>query len=158
MKQPAKQNAIVKQVLAEIDGMKYPDGKLPTEAELCQQFQASRQTVRKALAQLELQEIIVRRQGSGTYVNQRIRTQPKTGQIAVICTYISEYIFPSILRGIESVTTGQGYRLLINSTNNSVASERRGRDKNCPAKPEPGVLSPSGRAGYSRCFHQQLLS
>lgn len=124
MKQPAKQNAIVKQVLAEINGMKYPDGKLPTEAELCQQFQASRQTVRKALAQLELQEIIVRRQGSGTYVNQRIRTQPKTGQIAVICTYISEYIFPSILRGIEGVTTGQGYRLLINSTNNSVASER----------------------------------
>ena len=119
MKQPAKQNAIVKQVLAEINGMKYPDGKLPTEAELCQQFQASRQTVRKALAQLELQEIIVRRQGSGTYVNQRIRTQPKTGQIAVICTYISEYIFPSILRGIEGVITGQGYRLLINSTNNS---------------------------------------
>ena len=70
MKQPAKQNAIVKQVLAEINGMKYPDGKLPTEAELCQQFQASRQTVRKALAQLELQEIIVRRQGSGTYVKE----------------------------------------------------------------------------------------
>ena len=45
MKQPAKQNAIVKQVLAEINGMKYPDGKLPTEAELCQQFrQAAKQS------------------------------------------------------------------------------------------------------------------
>ncbi|MCI6850009.1 MAG: GntR family transcriptional regulator, partial [Clostridiales bacterium] len=57
-------------------------------------------------------------------MNKGTFSPPKTGQIAVICTYISEYIFPSILRGVENVTKEKDYQLLINSTNNSIASER----------------------------------
>lgn len=125
MKHSVKQNAIISYIQQEIEQGKYENGeRMPTEAEYAARFQVSRQTVRKALGALEAQGIIVRRQGSGSYVNAELRNRPKTGQIAVICTYISEYIFPSILRGIESVTTERGYQLLINSTNNSVASER----------------------------------
>ncbi len=57
-------------------------------------------------------------------MNHPSQRRRKTGQIAVICTYISEYIFPSILRGIEQVTKENDYQLLMNSTNNSIASER----------------------------------
>ncbi len=41
--------------------------KLPTEAELGRQFQASRQTVRQALSLLKAQGLIITRQGSGSY-------------------------------------------------------------------------------------------
>lgn len=124
MKQPIKQMAITAQLLADIRRGVFPDGKLPTEAELCARFQVSRQTVRKALHALEEQGTIQRVQGSGSFLNTQPERRERTGQIAVICTYISEYIFPSILRGIEGVITERGYRLLIHSTNNSVASER----------------------------------
>ena len=125
MKKPAKQNAIFTQIKEEIGQGKYANGdKLPTEAEYSALFHVSRQTVRKALDALEAEQLITRIQGSGSYVNKPAVSSPKTGQIAVICTYISEYIFPSILRGVENVTKEKDYQLLINSTNNSIASER----------------------------------
>lgn len=48
----------------------------------------------------------------------------RTCRIAVITTYISTYIFPSILRGIEDVATSNGYSILLKATNNSIAKER----------------------------------
>lgn len=125
MKKPIKQNVIIDKIKAEINSGKYENGdKMPTEAEYSALYHVSRQTVRKALNVLEAEQIITRIQGSGSYVNSRTVSPPKTGQIAVICTYISEYIFPSILRGVENVTKEKDYQLLINSTNNSIASER----------------------------------
>ena len=101
-----------------------PGTQLPTEHAIAAKYQVSRQTVRQALDLLRRDGYISSVQGSGSYVNKPAVSSPKTGQIAVICTYISEYIFPSILRGVENVTKEKDYQLLINSTNNSIASER----------------------------------
>ena len=102
-----------------------PGTQLPTEHAIAAKYQVSRQTVRQALDLLRRDGYISSVQGSGSYVNKPPVSSPKTRQIAVICTYISEYIFPSILRGVENVTKEKDYQLLINSTNNSIASERR---------------------------------
>jgi DNA-binding GntR family transcriptional regulator len=57
---------------AEIAAGAYEVGtKLPTEFELCRRFDVSRSTIRQALAQLELAEVVKRRQGSGTTVVAR---------------------------------------------------------------------------------------
>ena len=77
---------------------------LPTEQALCAQYQVSRQTVRQALSLLEAERLIDRRQGSGSHIRER--KEPAAGRrlsIAVVTTYISDYIFPSILREIEAV-------------------------------------------------------
>ena len=125
MKQPVKQTTVMAHILEDIQNGRYADGsRMPTEAEYSELFHVSRQTVRKALNALEEQRVIRRVQGSGSYVNLSPQRRRRTGQIAVICTYISEYIFPSILRGIEQVTKENDYQLLMNSTNNSIASER----------------------------------
>ncbi len=45
-------------------------GRLPSELEIAQEYGVSRGTIRDALAILEREGVIFRRQGSGTYVNQ----------------------------------------------------------------------------------------
>tara|TARA_B100000609_G_scaffold133139_1_gene106449 strand:- start:297 stop:1019 length:723 start_codon:yes stop_codon:yes gene_type:complete len=49
----------------------YPPGsKLPTERELCHKLEVSRITVRQALSLLETEQLINRKQGSGTFVRK----------------------------------------------------------------------------------------
>lgn len=50
-----------------------PGGRLPSESELASQLGVSRASVRSVLATLAAEGLIVRKQGSGTFVNERIR-------------------------------------------------------------------------------------
>ncbi len=47
----------------------YADGRIPAEADLATELGVSRATVRDALGRLELEGVVVRRQGAGTFVN-----------------------------------------------------------------------------------------
>ena len=79
---------------------------LPTEHLLCQRFQISRQTVRRALSVLEDEGLITRRQGSGSHLRERAEPGGLLNcTVAVVTTYINDYIFPGILRGMETVLT-----------------------------------------------------
>ncbi len=108
--------------------------QLPTEAQLCESFSASRQTIRQALQQLVDDGLIVRRQGSGSRVIGAASPTAKpllnyeSGRhhtIAVVSTYISDYIFPGILREIESVLADNNCSPLLFSTHNHVSTERK---------------------------------
>jgi len=48
-----------------------PESRIPPERELCDQYQVSRITVRKALDELEQGGYIYRKQGKGTFVKQK---------------------------------------------------------------------------------------
>ncbi len=62
---------IYESIRARIDsGELRPGAKLPTELQLMQHFAVSRTTVSRALRDLELQGLIRRRRGSGTYVRE----------------------------------------------------------------------------------------
>jgi GntR family transcriptional regulator len=54
-------------VMALSEGVIRPGSVLPSESELMKRFSISRNTVRRALAQLELEKRILRRRGSGSY-------------------------------------------------------------------------------------------
>ena len=49
-------------------GRKVSGEKLPSEQELSEQFQVSRQTVRRALEELVKENIVESRRGSGSYI------------------------------------------------------------------------------------------
>lgn len=49
-----------------------PGGRLPSESDLADELRVSRATIRSVLAQLAAEGFILRRQGDGTYVNERI--------------------------------------------------------------------------------------
>ena len=61
----------------------YADGdRIPPERQLAVAFGAARSTVRKALDQLETEGIVVRRVGSGTFVNYGGPLHSQTGEVA----------------------------------------------------------------------------
>lgn len=63
---------IKEQLLKQIQSGFYAVGeKLPTEANLCEMFSASRTTIRLALSELEVQGILERYQGKGTFVKRK---------------------------------------------------------------------------------------
>ena len=67
---PAKYVVIKQHICQKIESGKWPQHfKVPSENELTQQFDVSRMTARRALQELTEQGILVRAQGSGTFVN-----------------------------------------------------------------------------------------
>lgn len=111
---------------SEISAGAYPEMMLPTEQVLCQRFQVSRQTVRQALSVLVREGLIIRRQGSGSRICEAADpTHMPHRSIAVVTTYISDYIFPSILREVETVLSNHNSAPLLFATQNQVANERK---------------------------------
>jgi len=120
-----KKFEIVSQSLKEkiLSGVYTQGQTLPTEEELSSSFGVSRQTVRKALDILVNEDLIIKRQGSGSTVRQLMSAQ-KSNIIAVIPTYIDDYIFPSQLRAVELVLSANGYTPILAATGNKVYNER----------------------------------
>ena len=114
-------------------GIYTPNDKFLSESELCDKFRCSRQTVRRALEVLEQRGLITRIQGSGTYVSpaSNLHKEPrKAGKgtpmtIGLISTFMDNYIFPGIVRGIERVFSEEGLALQLASTSNLVAGEKK---------------------------------
>ncbi len=99
---------------------------LPTEQELCNKFEASRQTIRQALSILVSDGLIERKQGSGSHICDLSKVSQKSLRvIAVVTSYISDYIFPSILREIENVLSVNNCTPLLFATQNQVWNERK---------------------------------
>lgn len=113
--------------------------RIPSENELAESEGLSRQTVRQALTVLENEGRIARRRGSGSVVIESGKRRDKTGNVAVVTTYISEYIFPDILRGIEEVLSQNGYIPFLSATHNRVDNERDIL-KSLMAKPIDGII------------------
>lgn len=98
-----------------------PGNQLPSEHMLASQFKLSRHTVRQALGELENEGLIYREQGRGTFCSMRKNNGKTT--IAVVTTYISGYIFSSVIRGIEEVLSATGYTLILANTGNDKVKE-----------------------------------
>ncbi|SEB20947.1 MULTISPECIES: GntR family transcriptional regulator [unclassified Paenibacillus] len=125
-----KYQVIIDDIKSNILSGTYSVGEqIPTESALQDSYNVSRQTVRKAILELSNEGFLRSEKGSGTYVSNLYRsrtggnTMKKT--IGVITTYISDYIFPSIIRGIEGRLNEDNYSLLLASTNNDVEQEKK---------------------------------
>ncbi len=99
--------------------------KIPSENELASRFMFSRQTVRQAIGTLVAEGILVREHGRGTYVSLpgKKASAEKAMRIGVITTYLDDYVFPSIIHGIEEILTDNGYTLSLGITHNRPSDE-----------------------------------
>lgn len=105
--------------------------KFFSETELCNIHKVSRQTVRQALSYMERQGILIRRQGSGSFIQSpsAVSAEKNSNLVGIVSTYFSDYIFPSIVTGIERVLTDQNVSMQLMTTSNQVAEEARALEK-----------------------------
>lgn len=96
-----------------------PGDKLSSENELSAAYGVSRQTVRKALEILQGEGYIYAEHGRGTFCSELTRHRRQSKNIAVITTYLSDYIFPRVIQGIDQVLTDNGYSIILKNTRNS---------------------------------------
>lgn len=107
-------------------GQLHPHDPIKSEHELAALFNISRHTVRQAIGELVKEGWLYRIQGKGTFVKRSLGDREQGSKtVGIITTYISDYIFPSIIRGAESVLQQNGYRLMLFSTDNDKDLERQ---------------------------------
>ena len=120
----SKNELIIKDIKKAINAGKYEvDTKIPSENQLAAEYGVSRQTVRKAILSLERDGYLYAKHGSGTFVAKRKEKKGKSKNIAVVSTYMLDYIFPRVIQGINQVLSDNGYSILLKTTNNSRKGE-----------------------------------
>ena len=142
MPMPPKYQKIADELRIHIEAGKYRSSStLPTEFSIAQEYQVSRQTVRQALSMLAKDGLIEKRQGSGSHILSHEPPQPEVPHrtVAVITTYISDYIFPTVLREAEDVFSQHNCTPSLFATQNQVSNERKVL-KNLLQMPVDGIL------------------
>ena len=114
--------ALKEQILS---GTIKPGQKLPSENELTREYALSRHTVRKALALLENEGYITAQHGKGTFCSERVIQRHNSKNIAVTTTYLSDYIFPRLIQGMDRVLSENGYSIILKNTCNSRSKEEK---------------------------------
>jgi len=93
------------------------DQKIPTEDDLIEQFQISRNTVRQALAELVNEGIIYKIQGSGSFfAGTAQEEQNRSYLIGVIVPRLSFYIYPQLIQGVDDVAHRKRYNIVLGSS------------------------------------------
>jgi len=130
-----------------------PTRKLPTEAQLCQRFDCSRQTVRNALDLLCEKGLIVRRRGSGSYPAGSVSINSRV--IAVILADREEYTSPALLRALSAAAALEGCELQCLETRGDRAAEAEHLSALLRSRPLGIVLEPITDA--LGCFNAGLI-
>lgn len=108
-----------------LSGTIHPGDKLPSENELSRKYSLSRHTVRKALGLLEQDGYVEAFHGRGTFCSEKMGRIKKSKNIAVVTTYISDYIFPRLIQGMDNVLSENGYSIILKNTGNSRQKEAK---------------------------------
>lgn len=123
-----KYSLVKESILSKIlDGTYQPHQKISSESELMKEFDVSRHTVRLAIGDLVTEGWLYRKQGAGTFCAEWIKSSATKHNkiIAIVATYISDYIFPSIIRGAEKYLSENGYQVSLFSTDNNHLNEKK---------------------------------
>lgn len=139
-----------------ITGKRRAGEKLPSENELANAWKVSRHTVRKALAILENEGYVKPEHGRGTFVAVRTGTGKASKNIAVITTYLSDYIFPRVIQGIDHVLTDKGYSIILKNTGNSRYREAKCLEELLKKDIDGFIIEPSKSQIY--CSHTEYYN
>ncbi len=82
-----KTEFVLEDLISKIYQKKYSDSRLPSERELASQYRVSRYTIQKVTKQLIDMGLLIARQGSGIFVNEKMRGNPLVYNSATIVPY-----------------------------------------------------------------------
>ncbi|MDY0095470.1 MAG: GntR family transcriptional regulator [Candidatus Vecturithrix sp.] len=121
------------------------DQKIPSETELMAQFKVSRNTVRQALAELVNAGFIYKKHGSGSFFSGKTEKEESHSYlIGVITPFISSYIYPQIIQGIDDVAHERRYNIVLGSSKGELAKERNCLEQLLEKNIEGLLIEPAG--------------
>jgi len=126
-----------------------PGDQIPSENALAQMLSMSRNTVRKAISILVNEGYLYTEHGRGTYCRDRNINRKTSRNIGVITTYISEYIFPKVIQGIDSVLAQNKYSIILKNTGNDVEKEAAYIEELLDKDVEGLIIEPTKSALFS---------
>lgn len=136
-----------------ISGKIKPKDKISSENELSEQFHVSRHTVRKALSILENEGLLEAIHGLGTFCTEHLCNNFSSKNIAVVTTYISDYIFPRLIQGMDHILTENGYSIILKNTGNSQKNEAKALEDILTKNIDGLIIEPSKSEIYCRHMH-----
>ncbi|MET7542503.1 substrate-binding domain-containing protein [Streptomyces sp. NPDC005507] len=95
------------------DGTWPPGSKMPTEAAMAAEMGLSTTTVRRAYEELTGQGLVVRRQGSGTFVTDRVVLRGSRQWVVGVLVPDTALYYPRVLQGMEQVLSEAQARLVL---------------------------------------------
>jgi GntR family transcriptional regulator of arabinose operon len=100
---------------------------LPSEKELCAEFDVARGTIRQALQTLENEGYLLREQGRGTFVHMAEINYSalRSRRLAFVVPYVRDSSIPTILVGFQQVAEEAGFSVIFNHVNNDQAQQER---------------------------------
>ena len=116
---PAPKYLQLKEILKQyFENEHYKAGqKIPSENELIGRFDVSRNTVRQALSELVNEGFVYKKHGSGSFFSGKNQNQENTSfLIGVITPFISYYIYPPIIQGIDDIAHKHRYNIILGSS------------------------------------------
>ncbi|GAB2046142.1 arabinose utilization transcriptional regulator AraR [Agathobaculum sp. TL06] len=140
--------------------------KIPTEAELAEQFDLSRHTVRQAILSLEEAGYLHRIQGSGTYVTEQVKEilpAPAAPQsphlIGLVLSSCQSYIFPEIAQGASNYLASEGYLLNVMFSGNDFRNEQQVIENLLAARPAGILIEPvnPGILSYNDVLYDKMI-
>lgn len=126
VKNPTPKYLQLKEILKQyFENEQYNAGqKLPSENELISRFDVSRNTVRQALAELVNEGFVYKKHGSGSFFSGKYGNQENTSfLIGVITPFISYYIYPPIIQGIDDIAHEHNYNIILGSSRGAQEKE-----------------------------------
>lgn len=100
--------------------------KLPTEQQLADDTGLSLTTVRRAFDELVQQELVVRRQGAGSFVAKRQQARQRARFTVGVLLPDTQLYYPRVLQGIEATLSAAGVNLQLSTYNYDPAREDAG--------------------------------
>lgn len=105
-----------------------PGAKLPTESGLAAETGLSLTTVRRAFDLLVEEGLVVRRQGSGSFVAPPRHQEPRTRRTVGVLVPDTKLYYPRVLQGIEESLSAAGVGLQLATYHYDRAEEARDLD------------------------------
>ena len=132
-----------------------PGTRMPSEPELQRQLNISRSTIRKALSNAEVEGLIKRVPGRGTFVSPTALNRQGSHLIGYVTDDCHGGMQSQVLIGVERTAAAEGFRVIFVNSNGDVDEENRLLDQLAREDRVAGILIWSAlREGPSgRLFH-----
>ncbi|MEJ6950680.1 substrate-binding domain-containing protein [Natronospora cellulosivora (SeqCode)] len=99
-----------------------PGDKIPGENQLCDKYNVSRHTIRRAIDILVQEDILEKRQGLGTFY--RGENANRTGNIGFISISLHDYIFADILSAVDNIMHQNNYQIILGNSRDDISREK----------------------------------